>query len=376
MSTLRSRTLRLFPVLLFAALAAPPAFGLAQRTFVASTGNDANPCSLALPCRGFAAAIAQVMVGGEVIVLDSAGYGPVTITQSVSLIAPAGVYAGVSVLVLPPPAVGPFVGVTINGSGIKVVLQNIAINGLGGNYGILIQQAAQVDVNNCTISNFTLAGLYSIATNTQLNVRDTLVRDNSSPGAFGIWLAAPTRAVLERVHVVRSGSDGIRAEAGADVSVKRGVLAGNGGAGLIASAMAGTTVEATVEDSLIADNSGDGLDATATGSGAVAQLSATQNTITRNTSNGVGVSTSASGASTAILRENMITQQVLNGVFASGINALAAAAHNTFAGNGTSALNAPLPGTIHSVKGADGLASNGGEQATPTIGNVFPTNAF
>ena len=33
----------------------------------------------------------------QVIVLDSAGYGPVTITQAVSIIAPAGVYAGVSV---------------------------------------------------------------------------------------------------------------------------------------------------------------------------------------------------------------------------------------------------------------------------------------
>jgi len=30
-----------------------------QRTFVASTGNDASPCSLTLPCRALAAAIAQ-----------------------------------------------------------------------------------------------------------------------------------------------------------------------------------------------------------------------------------------------------------------------------------------------------------------------------
>ena len=31
------------------------------------------------------------------IVLDSAGYGPVTITQSVSITAPPGVFAGISV---------------------------------------------------------------------------------------------------------------------------------------------------------------------------------------------------------------------------------------------------------------------------------------
>src|SRR6266571_6657569 len=74
------------------------AAALAQRTFVsAATGNDANPCTRTAPCRNFAAAIAQTQSGGEVVVLDSGGYGTVTITQAVSLVAPAGVYAGISV---------------------------------------------------------------------------------------------------------------------------------------------------------------------------------------------------------------------------------------------------------------------------------------
>lgn len=68
-----------------------------QRSFVASYGNDANPCSVTLPCRSFNAALAQTVAGGEVIALDSAGYGTMTITQSASVIAPAGVYAGISV---------------------------------------------------------------------------------------------------------------------------------------------------------------------------------------------------------------------------------------------------------------------------------------
>ena len=69
----------------------------AQRTFVASVGSDAGPCSITAPCRGFAAAVTKTSAGGEVIVLDSAGYGAVTITKSVSIIAPPGVYAGISV---------------------------------------------------------------------------------------------------------------------------------------------------------------------------------------------------------------------------------------------------------------------------------------
>src|SRR6266571_7551654 len=74
------------------------AAALAQRTFVsAASGNDANPCTRTAPCRNFQAAIAQTASGGEVIVLDSGGYGTVTINQSVSLIAPPGIYAGISV---------------------------------------------------------------------------------------------------------------------------------------------------------------------------------------------------------------------------------------------------------------------------------------
>jgi hypothetical protein len=55
-----------------------------QRTFVASFGLTANAafnCSLAKPCRAFNEALGVTSADGEVVVLDSAGYGPVTITQ-------------------------------------------------------------------------------------------------------------------------------------------------------------------------------------------------------------------------------------------------------------------------------------------------------
>src|SRR5262245_53763163 len=74
-----------------AASAAPP-----QRTFVASYGNDAWPCSLGQPCRGFQAAINAVAPGGEVVALDSAGYGAMEIHKSASIIVPSGVHAGLS----------------------------------------------------------------------------------------------------------------------------------------------------------------------------------------------------------------------------------------------------------------------------------------
>ena len=73
------------------------ALGAVQRTFVSTGGSDSASCSLSAPCRGFTAAAAQTSSGGEVIVLDSGGYGPVTLTKSISLIAAPGVHAGISV---------------------------------------------------------------------------------------------------------------------------------------------------------------------------------------------------------------------------------------------------------------------------------------
>jgi hypothetical protein len=80
---------------LLVALVSELAMPAAQRTFVASTGDDATAssnCSLVLPCRSFATALTQTLDGGEIIVVDSAGYAPVVIDRSVSIIAPAGVY--------------------------------------------------------------------------------------------------------------------------------------------------------------------------------------------------------------------------------------------------------------------------------------------
>ena len=150
--------------------ASTDAEAMAQRTFVASTGSDSNPCNIAEPCRGFARAITQTSSGGEVIVLDSAGYGPVTITQSVSIIAPTGVFAGISVFSGD--------GITISGAGLQVVLRGLAINGLGGTNGIVIAAAADVEIANCTVSKMTV-GL-STTTTGRLLVRNSLFQHNLS----------------------------------------------------------------------------------------------------------------------------------------------------------------------------------------------------
>src|SRR5215467_8341508 len=87
----------LFVAGLFGALSVTSASAQAQRTFVSGLGSDSNPCARTAPCRTFTQALLGTAAGGEVVVLDSAGYGAFTITQPVSIIAPPGVYAGISV---------------------------------------------------------------------------------------------------------------------------------------------------------------------------------------------------------------------------------------------------------------------------------------
>ena len=91
----------------------------AQRTFVSTNGDDAAACSVSAPCRSFGAALTQTDSGGEIIVVDSGGYGPVTVDKSVAIRAPAGVYAGISVF-SPPDT-----GVTVDIPGGRVTLEGL-----------------------------------------------------------------------------------------------------------------------------------------------------------------------------------------------------------------------------------------------------------
>src|SRR5438270_10909431 len=151
--------------------AAHRAAALAQRTFVsAGSGNDANPCTRAAPCRNFGAAIAQTTSGGEVVVLDSGGYGTVTITQAVSIVAPPGVYAGISVF--------SGTGITVNaGASDVVTIRGLTLNGLGGNRGIDFNTGAELYVEDSVFRNLSGSGVVAnIANSAKAVVEDSLFK--------------------------------------------------------------------------------------------------------------------------------------------------------------------------------------------------------
>jgi hypothetical protein len=192
------------------------ASALPQRTFVASNGSDDNPCSLTSPCRSLGTAVGAVADGGEVLVLDSAGYGPVTITKSVSIIAPPGVYAGISAATAD--------GVTVDGASIDVVLRGLTINGIGATTGIAFQQGSSVHVENCVVSGFTSGtGIHVAASSSALHVVDTIVRGNQN----GIVFGSTGSATLSRVRVERNTFEGVQVTGQTFVAIEDSVVAGS-----------------------------------------------------------------------------------------------------------------------------------------------------
>src|ERR1017187_1741356 len=118
-----SRCSSFLAVFLAALTHAPCALGLANRVFVsARSGNDANACdNVKTPCQTFAGAVLQLNSGGEAIVLDTGGYGPVTLTQSLTITAPPGVLAFIH-----PPAGE---AIVVDAPGATVVLRGLTLNG-------------------------------------------------------------------------------------------------------------------------------------------------------------------------------------------------------------------------------------------------------
>jgi hypothetical protein len=125
-------------------LCAAPGNAQTTRTWVSGVGDDVNPCSRTAPCKTFAGAISKTAAGGEISVLDPGGFGGVTITKSLSIMA---LGSEGSILT------GTGTGLIIRaGAGDSVFLDGVVIEGGGtGTTGISITSAAAVHIRNCVI---------------------------------------------------------------------------------------------------------------------------------------------------------------------------------------------------------------------------------
>lgn len=207
---LKQNLTRVFTFAVLFLLAVVAARGQA-RTFVSSAGSDANDCSRSSPCRNFQRAHDAVVAGGEVVALDSAGYGAVNITKSVTITG-EGVHAAAT-----SPSGGGNV-VTVNGAGITVVLRNIQIQShpasVGGS-GISARNFAVLHIESCTVraNSVGLNFFPNSADGTparKLFIKDSIFRNNGGSGIF-LANAADTgslSATIERTRMENNTSGG------------------------------------------------------------------------------------------------------------------------------------------------------------------------
>ena len=158
-------------------LATAPAHARA-RVFVASYGNDANPCTFGSPCKTFQQAVTVVDAGGEVTAIDSAGFGPINITKAVTVTSPDGVEAGIV------PAAGGDAITIAAGASDAVSLRGLTIDGFGtGSIGLQINSGASVTIDHCVIRHFASGIVVSPSSGTTIfSMSDSFSLDNSSYG--------------------------------------------------------------------------------------------------------------------------------------------------------------------------------------------------
>jgi hypothetical protein len=252
---------------------------LAPRAFVSGRGSDSNPCSIGSPCRTIGVAIGAVLSGGEVVVLNSAGYGPFAVDRAVTIIAPQGVYAGVSV------ASGD--GITISvGPSDTVILRGLFLNGVGGANGITFNSGQALFVERCVINGFLANGL-NFSGGGSLFAKDSVIRNNAGAGIrLSGTMPVLALASIDRVRLEANGT-GLAVSDSAKASVRNSVFSGN--ATGLAVMPASLPAEINVDRCLIANN---GTGALAQGSGGTGTLRISKCTISEN---GLGLSQQTGG---------------------------------------------------------------------------------
>lgn len=198
-----------FVVLLLGSLsAAPPAVAQATRTWIATTGDDANPCLRASPCRTWAGAVAKTAAGGEVDALDPGVFGTVAITKSITLDGGSQLASTV--------ATGTDAIVIVAGTNDVVILRNLKLQGVLGDgsnranagvNGINYKSGAALIVENCVIDGFGFVGIRGqLASDGQLTVSGTSI-SNVTVAAITLTSATGTLfASLERLHFSNIGN--------------------------------------------------------------------------------------------------------------------------------------------------------------------------
>jgi len=144
----------LLSIIAISMAASLPAQAQRARVFVSVNGNDANPCTGGSPCKTFQHAHDVVLPGGEISVLDTGGYGTLTIIKALSIVNPNGVEAAIAT------SSGQS-AITINAGPSDVIsLRGLTLDGTGvGQDGIVFNSGGALEVTDCVARGYIDSGL-------------------------------------------------------------------------------------------------------------------------------------------------------------------------------------------------------------------------
>jgi Right handed beta helix region len=248
------------------AFAASPTQAAVVRAWVSGHGSDAAGCGAPTnACRTLQYTRDNIIAaGGEIDILDPAGYGTLTITKSISVVNDGVGTAGVQS--------NSGNGITINaGPTDAIYLRGLNIDGLQktGANGIEFEAGGSLTVVNCVVRHFLDDGLLIDAASGTVTLRvfDSLFLENLR----GINYSAPSSSttvangVLDHVRSEANSVGGLLLSSSgisgkAWFTVANSDLSENGTYGITVDGGIPSTVSLEINTSTVDHNTGDGLD--------------------------------------------------------------------------------------------------------------------
>jgi hypothetical protein len=272
----------------------------------------------------------------------------------VTIVAPSGVYAGISV---PAGQSGVTVGA---GPSDHVFLRGLTINGQGGAHGIRVVSGQVVHIESCTVSNMGQDGI-RIEGADAVYVAGTVVSESAQTG-LRVLSGVTTSVQAKDSRFTRSGVYGVGVEGGSFDGAGL-TIEGSTSVGLIAFRTTPGALRASLTDSLL-DGNDYGFVAFGAVAGASVRAAAVRVTASRNSFAGFEANT---GGGVAILT---VTQSAAVGNGSYGITALNGATATVSASTSSGNTGADLyqsSGGILRTSGTNSLTGRGGPDVSGAL---------
>jgi hypothetical protein len=242
-------------------LSAVPAQAQNTRSWVSSTGSEANPCTRGAPCVTFGTALNNTVPGGFIHCIDANNFGSVTITKSITIdcddvFGKVG-SCGFAISIDIPPG-------NPDDTRRTVRLRNLSLDGailpsgpVCGSRGIQIISAAAVSIENVVVESHTQRGISDErTTGGRLTITNSTLRYSNGFGLVVLPSSGSTRidVALDNVTVEGNGN-GMAFANGAKAMVGRSLIANNTGNAIESDNISGGTgTQVAVDHSTVSNN--------------------------------------------------------------------------------------------------------------------------